>query len=72
MKIHVDMCTEMEKIQDLYPEKTRTREDTDSNVHCSTMYNSQDMETTCPSTDVVIYTKEDDSAIKRKERTALA
>lgn len=36
------------------------------------MYNSQDMETTCPSTDVVIYTKEDDSAIKTKERTAFA
>ena len=30
----------------IYPEKTTTRKDTYSNVDCSTIYNSQDMETT--------------------------
>ena len=30
----------------IYPEKTMTRKDMFSSVHCSTIYNSQDMETT--------------------------
>ena len=30
----------------IYPEKTTTRKDMYSDVHCSTIYNSQDMETT--------------------------
>ena len=36
---------------DIYPQNTMTREDTYSNVHCSTIYSSQDMETTLLPTD---------------------
>jgi len=50
-----------------------------SNVHCSTLYNSHDMETTqCPYSEegiknkCSIYTKQNPSAIKREERTAFA